>query len=157
MARGQNVSFKGGVALAIDKITPEQVLGIVRSDLKKQFRKWLKLVRDDAARRSPVDPDSRHAKGETRFPAVHNADSIKYGLSQKFAGGRWFTTSGRGGWIEVGTQGSGKHRATPAQPYLRPAVEANISSLQAMVRESVGKSGPASSADSSAMSSEEEG
>lgn len=65
-----------------------------------------------------------------RYPG-ENRDSIRSSVrkTKKGVSGRIWTTSGFGGWLEIGT------KKTPAQPYIYPAFSEHIGELPAALRE----------------------
>jgi hypothetical protein len=69
-----------------------------------------------------------------RFPGENREslrDTVRHAVTQHAEGvrARVFTTSGFGGWLELGT------KKTRAQPYIWPAFEEHIGQLPAAVRE----------------------
>jgi hypothetical protein len=85
-----------------------------------------KEVAKEANKRAPKDPKSRHARGLTAYPARHHKGSIKSKKVKKdgvVVGGLVRSHSGRGYWIEMGTDAASKHHKTKARPHIMPAFE----------------------------------
>jgi len=87
----------------------------------------------EAVERSPV---LAHATSEREVGQNRESlrDSVKMSLRGKEEGvrARIFTTSGYGGWLELGTV------KTRPQPYIYPAFEAHIGELPGKIKEILG-------------------
>ena len=81
--------------------------------------RWINVVQEcvaEAKKRSPHDT-GHNMRSINPGGAVHSSGATT--IDPKNIDGEVFTTSGYGGWLEIGTH----HPKKPARPYLKPAVD----------------------------------